>query len=104
MEFPLLSSCSIEPQNWVARSVLQAMGVQKCQPLAEFDFTFPKKISKPKIFRLFDLQFVESFRCAVFLGATGLGKTLLLTALGYAACEKGISVRLSRGGDRHSRR
>ena len=79
----------------LARRV-RAAHLPPLKTLAEYDFTFPKKISKPKILRLFDLQFVETFGCAVFLGATGLGKTHLLTALGYSACEKGISVRFSR--------
>jgi DNA replication protein DnaC len=79
----------------LARRV-RAAHLPPLKTLAEYDFTFPKKICKSKILRLFDLQFVESFGCAVFLGATGLGKTHLLTALGYVACEKGISVRFSR--------
>jgi len=33
------------------------------------------------------------------IGSTGLGKTHLLTALGYAACERGISVRFTRAID-----
>jgi DNA replication protein DnaC len=32
----------------------------------------------------------------VFIGATGTGKSHLLNALGYTACEKGISVRFTR--------
>ncbi len=32
----------------------------------------------------------------VLIGATGLGKTHLLNALGYTACEKGITVRFTR--------
>ena len=35
----------------------------------------------------------------MLIGATGLGKTHLLTALGYVACEKGISVRFTRAID-----
>jgi DNA replication protein DnaC len=34
--------------------------------------------------------------CAVFIGPTGTGKSHLLTALGYVACEKGISVHFTR--------
>ncbi len=64
--------------------------------LEDYDFTFPKKIPKPKLLRLFDCQFVESFGCAVLIGGTGVGKTHLLTALGYAASGKGISVRFTR--------
>jgi len=68
----------------------------KPKSLAEYDFTFPKRIAKQKLLRLFDCQFIDSYRCGVFIGPTGTGKTHLLTALGYAACEKGITVRYSR--------
>ena len=68
----------------------------KPKTLAEYDFTFPKRIAKQKLLRLFDCQFIDSYRCGVFIGPTGTGKTHLLTALGYVACEKGITVRYSR--------
>jgi DNA replication protein DnaC len=64
--------------------------------LEDYDFTFPKKISKPKLLRLFDCQFVDASACAVLIGGTGVGKTHLLTALGYVASQKGISVRFTR--------
>jgi DNA replication protein DnaC len=64
--------------------------------LEDYDFTFPKKIPKQKILRLFDCQFIETHSCAVFIGGIGVGKTHLLTALGYAASEKGVSVRFTR--------
>ena len=62
----------------------------------EYDFTFPKRMPKQKILRLFDCQFIEQHLCGVFIGPTGTGKSHLLTALGYTACEKGISVRFTR--------
>jgi len=65
-------------------------------PLEDYDFTFPKRIPKQKILRFFDCQFFEQNLCGVFIGPTGTGKTHLLTALGYTACEKGISVRFTR--------
>jgi DNA replication protein DnaC len=68
----------------------------KAKTLTEYDFLFPKRIAKQKILRLFDCQFIDSYRCGVFIGPTGTGKTHLLTALGYTACEKGITVRYSR--------
>ena len=64
--------------------------------LEEYDFTFPEKIPKQAILRLFDCDFVAEHGCAVFIGATGTGKSHLLNALGYTACEKGISVRFAR--------
>jgi DNA replication protein DnaC len=64
--------------------------------LEEYDFNFPKRIPKQAILRLFDCDFVAQHRCAIFIGPTGAGKSHLLNALGYTACEKGISVRFTR--------
>jgi DNA replication protein DnaC len=68
----------------------------KRKTLEEYDFTFPKRIAKQKILRLFDCQFIEQHLCGVLIGPTGTGKSHILTALGYTACEKGISVRFTR--------
>jgi DNA replication protein DnaC len=82
----------------LARRV-RAARLPKMKTLSEYDFSFPKRIAKQKILRLFDLQFIDTYQCAVLIGSTGLGKTHLLTALGYAACERGISVRFTRAID-----
>ena len=68
----------------------------KQKTLGEYDFTFPKRIPKQAVLRLFDCDFVAQHACAVFIGPTGTGKSHLLNALGYTACEKGISVRFTR--------
>jgi DNA replication protein DnaC len=64
--------------------------------LEEFDFEHPKRVPKQAVLRLFDCDFVAQHTSAVIVGPTGLGKTHLLTALGYTACEKEISVRYTR--------
>src|SRR5580700_5620763 len=64
--------------------------------LAEYDFTFPTRIPKAAIVRLFDCDFIGQHGCAVLIGPTGTGKTHLLTALGYTAVERGYSVRYTR--------
>ena len=61
-----------------------------------YNWDFPKRIPKQRILRLFDCEFVSQHKCAVLIGKTGLGKSHLLNALGYTACEKGISVRWTR--------
>jgi DNA replication protein DnaC len=68
----------------------------KRKTLEDYNFASPKRIPKQAILRLFDCDFVAQHACAVLIGATGLGKTHLLNALGYTACEKGISVRFTR--------
>jgi DNA replication protein DnaC len=71
----------------------------KRKTLEEYKFTFPKRIPKQAILRLFDCEFVAQHRCAILIGPTGTGKSHLLIALGYTACEKGISVRFTRAID-----
>lgn len=82
-------------QRALQRRIQQAR-LPKLKTLAEYDFTFPKRIPKQKVLRLFDCEFVAQHKCAILIGRTGAGKTHLLTALGYVACEKAISVRYTR--------
>ena len=60
--------------------------------LDSFRWDWPKKINRLQIQDLFRLQFVRDKANVIFLGLVGLGKTHLATALGYAACQQGISV------------
>ena len=75
---------------------IQRARLPKPKTLAEYDFTFPKRIPKQAILRLFDCDFIAQQGCAVFIGPTGTGKSHLLNALGHAACEKGFSVQFTR--------
>jgi DNA replication protein DnaC len=82
-------------QRALEKRILRAR-LPKRKTLEEYNFSFPKKIPKQAVLRLFDCDFVAQHSCAVFIGATGMGKSHLLNALGYTACEKGISVRFTR--------
>jgi DNA replication protein DnaC len=64
--------------------------------LQDYDFSWPDSVPKEAILRLFDCQFIAAHGNAAFIGGTGTGKTHLLTALGYRACELGFSVRYTR--------
>ena len=75
---------------------LAAARLPKRKTLEEYDFTFPKRVPKAAIVRLFDCDFIPRHGCAVLIGPTGTGKTHVLTALGYAAAERGYSVRYTR--------
>jgi DNA replication protein DnaC len=57
-----------------------------------FRWDWPKKINRLQIQDLFRLQFVADRANVILLGLVGLGKTHLATALGYAACQHGLSV------------
>ena len=75
---------------------IQRARLPKMKVLEEYDFAFPKRVPKQTILRFFDCDLVARHGCAVFIGPSGTGKTHLLTALGCAACQKGISVRFTR--------
>ena len=60
--------------------------------LDAFQWEHPSKVDRNRVLSLFDFDFVEKRRNALFMGGTGLGKTHLATALGMAACQKGYSV------------
>jgi len=63
--------------------------------LEQFQWTWPKTINRLQVQNLFRLQFLAEQHNVIFLGTVGLGKTHLATALGYAACLKGYSVRFA---------
>ncbi len=86
---------TVRRQRALERRIHRAR-LPKRKTLQEYDFNFPKRIPKQAILRLFDCDFVAQHGCAVFIGPTGTGKSHLLNAWGYTACEKGISVRFTR--------
>ena len=75
----------------VARRI-QAARFPVIKTLDSFRWDWPKKINRLEIQDLFRLQFVHDKANVIFLGLVGLGKTHLATALGYAACQQGMSV------------
>jgi len=60
--------------------------------LEQFRWDWPKKINRLQVQNLFRLEFLAQKANVILLGAVGLGKTHLATALGYAACLEGHSV------------
>jgi DNA replication protein DnaC len=86
---------TVRQQRALQRRLAQAR-LPKQKTLAEYDFSFPKRIPKAAILRLFDCEFIPRHGCAVFIGPTGTGKSHLLDALGYTAAERGYSVRYTR--------
>ena len=86
---------TVRQQRALERRLREAR-LPKQKTLADYDFNFPKRIPKAAIVRLFDCDFIPRHGCAVFIGPTGTGKSHVLTALGYTACERGYSVRYTR--------
>jgi DNA replication protein DnaC len=79
----------------LARRIREAR-LPPLKTLADYDFNFPKRVPKAALLRIFDCDFIDRHGCSVLIGPTGTGKTHLLTALGYVACEKRYSVRYTR--------
>lgn len=77
------------------RRIRQAR-LPKLKTLEDYDFSFPQRIPKQRLLDYFSCDFVSRHENLILVGNQGVGKTHLLTALGYTACRKGYSVRFTR--------
>ena len=64
--------------------------------LANIDYDPVRKIKKSDIARLSDCQWIKGGSNLIITGATGVGKTYLLSAFGREACTKGFTVKCYR--------
>jgi len=71
---------------------LQRSRIGRFKPIADFDWSWPKKIERDVIERALSLDFLEDGRNFVLLGANGLGKTMIAKNLAYQAAVAGYSV------------
>jgi DNA replication protein DnaC len=62
------------------------------KPLADFDWTWPKKIDRVQIEDLFRLDWLASATNVVLVGPNGVGKTLIARNLAHQAVLAGASV------------
>lgn len=96
--------------NWSHKRLLEALAGQEASAKKErsvqarvatahfpvlktidsFDFGFPKAIPKEQVLGAFSLDFLERHEGFIFLGGPGTGKSHLATALGHAACLRGV--------------
>jgi DNA replication protein DnaC len=71
---------------------LQRSRIGRFKPIADFDWSWAKKIERDVIERALSLDFLEDGRNFVLLGANGLGKTMIAKNLAYQAAVAGYSV------------
>jgi len=71
---------------------IEGAGFPEIKTLEGFDWDFNRKIDRPKIMELADLDFVRQRRIALLLGRTGTGKTHIALALGLKAAKEGMRV------------
>ncbi len=62
------------------------------RPLADFDWSWPKKIDRPLLERAFTLEFIHAQRNLILLGPNGVGKTMLAQNIAFAAVQAGHRV------------
>lgn len=87
----IAGEAALRADRCIARRI-QAARFPVIKTLDTFRWDWPKKINRLQIQDLFRLQFIHDKANVIFLGLVGLGKTHLATALGYAACQQGMSV------------
>jgi len=61
--------------------------------LESYDFSVVPSLSKQKVLELARGEFIRKAENVVLVGEIGMGKTHLASALGYAACDLGYTVR-----------
>ena len=71
------------------RRLLGATRVGELEPVQGFDWNWPKRIPRDLIEDLFGLDFLRHKTNVVFLGTSGLGKTMLAKNLVHAAARAG---------------
>jgi DNA replication protein DnaC len=69
------------------------------KPIADFDWNWPTKCERALIEELFALGFIEEATNVIFIGANGLGKTMLLKNLVHQAILRGHSARFTLASD-----
>ena len=79
--------------------MLKTAGFPYLKTYDQFDLSFNPGIPKKAIKELFSFSFVERRENIVILGPSGLGKTHIAIALGYAAIQAGIRVRFTSAAD-----
>jgi DNA replication protein DnaC len=61
--------------------------------LESFDFKAIPSISKPKILKLMQGEYIKKRENIILVGSSGVGKSHIATALGYEACRQGMRVK-----------
>ncbi|WP_437629891.1 ATP-binding protein [Sorangium sp. So ce854] len=69
------------------------------KPMADFDWSWPKKIDREAVDDLFAPGFIASGHNAVLVGPNGVGKTMILKNAAHQAVVRGHTVRFSTASD-----
>ncbi len=69
------------------------------KPMADFDWSWPKKIDREAVDDLFAPGFITAGHNAVLVGPNGVGKTMILKNVAHQAVVRGHTVRFSTASD-----
>ena len=74
------------------RRRLKAAGFREHKSLEDFDWSFNPSIKKKQVYDLATCRFIREARDVLWLGPPGLGKSHLVSAIGYQAVKAGFAV------------
>ena len=72
---------------------IRAARIGRFKPMADFDWSWPKKIDRDVIDDLFSLEFIKEQSNVVLVGPSGLGKSTIAQNLAHQAVLKGYTAR-----------
>lgn len=72
---------------------IQASKLGRFKSIADFDFTWPKKIDREQLDDLFSLSWIDSAANVILLGPNGVGKSMIAKNLLYQAVVRGATAR-----------
>jgi DNA replication protein DnaC len=78
---------------------LRAARIGTFKAIADFDWSWPKRIDRQAIEELFGLSFLDDGTNVILLGPNGLGKTMLLRNLAHQTLVRGHTVRVTSASD-----
>jgi DNA replication protein DnaC len=85
----------VEAEERSRRSLEQRLRlsrIKKFKPMADFEWTWPKKIERDIVERALTLDFLPEARNLVLIGSNGVGKTMIAKNICHAAVLAGYSV------------
>jgi len=83
------------------RSLLRRLGAAhlgKFRALADFDWTWPKRVERAAVEELMSLAFIKDASNVVFMGPNGVGKSTLALNVAYQALVQGHTVLFTSAG------
>lgn len=75
---------------------LSRAGFEEEQTFEQFDWDAPVTFDRDRVRDIFSLGFIARHEDVIFLGPVGVGKTMLASSVGHAACRAGHNVRFLR--------